>query len=148
MTPSDSLVACSDALSKAVTVVRRLKDINDTVFMQSTVKMQEMDVAYTTVAGKHFLGILLGLLFLGVAAGLLIWKARKIHRSYESMVDLVNILIPKYKDMQDLCKGYDEDFRVEELPFASVKSVWPRFYTHIIYGSVLGFILLYFLVAF
>lgn len=148
MTASDSLAACSEGLSKAITVVNKLKEINDTVFVQSTAKMQEMDIAYTTVAGKHFLGIILGLLFFAVIVSFFIWKARKLQRSYESLVGLSNALLPKYQHMQELCKGYDEDFKVEELPSMSVKSIWPRFYIHIIYGPFLLFILIYFFVAF
>lgn len=148
MTPSDSVASCSEGLSKAVFVIKQLKTLNDSIFMQSTAKMQEMDVAYTTVAGKHFLGIILGLLFFAVIVGFFIWKARKLYRSYESLVALTNVLLPKYQNMQELCKSYDEDFAVEELPSASVKSIWPRFYIHIIYGPFLLFILIYFFVAF
>lgn len=144
----DSLEIYRNALYKAQVAVFKLKALNDTAFAISTSKMQEMNNAYTTVAGRHFLGIIIGFIFLGTMVALLIWKGRKIQKHYEAVVDFANLAAAKNAELEAKLAEYDGDYKPLEQAFKGTKSKWPRFYVHIIYGPVLAFFILYFIVSF
>lgn len=144
----DSLELYKEGFYKAVRAVDQLKALNDTTFAISAQKLEQMNTALVTLGARHFIGMVLGFLFLASMAGLLIWKGLKIKRHYETVIDFSNISAHRVAELEERLQEYDDDFEPNKEPFTQIVTKWPKHYVHIIYGSVLAFFLLYFFVAF
>lgn len=144
----DSLELYKEAFGKAVYTIERLKSLNDTTFAISAQKMEQMNTALVTQGGRHFIGIILGFLFLTAMGALLIWKGRKIKSHYDGLIEYSNLATQKVIELEERIQEFDEDYVPLKDELKPVSSRWPKLYIHIIYGSILAFFFIYFMLSF
>jgi hypothetical protein len=131
---SDSLARANDSLNQIMRIV--------------LAKDQLLMSEHRFLQSHHAIGIFLGFIALVALGTYLTVKGRKLRRHYHDVLDYNWELTTSYKKDQETLKDLDPEYEPTPLLDESQKSQWPRFYTRIVWGGIVGFFLVYFFFAF